>query len=321
MSHPLRASRLVAAALAALATPLVAQVTPTGPFVGTHQEGFEAVTSAAAPCAGFDVFGGVGTYCGLSGSAPLISSGWGFSCSIAPYAGLRFTASASAGIEYNFTTPISRFGGYFGTNSPSSGAQVNFYDAAGALIQSVPATIPNDCNWYWQGWDIAGSGGAARVEVIGNYSSGGFIDMDDMEIDTSPALSLVGTPDSVSLSSGGTQVLAMDVADALAGKSYMILGSATGTAPGIPYGGALVPLNLDSYLIFTVVSPNSPLLAGSAGLLNSLGQATANFIVPPLSDPSLAGLTLNHAGIVLDLVSGSFVIPEVTNAYGVLLTP
>jgi hypothetical protein len=321
MSHTSSSALLAVAALAALAFPSSAQVTPIGPFLGTDQEGFETQTSASGPCAGWDVFNGLGTYCGTTGSAPIITGGWGYYCSLAPYGGSSLTGSPGGSIEYNFPGLISRFGGYFATNSAFVDATVDFYDGAGALIQSVPIAVPNDCNWYWHGWDFTGTGGVSRIEVIGNHSSGGFIQMDDMEIDTSPALSLVGTPDSISLSSGGTQVLAMDVADAFAGKSYMILGSATGTTPGIPYGGAVVPLNLDGYLIFTVVSPNSPLLAGSAGLLNSLGQATANFIVPPLSDPSLAGLTLNHAGIVLDLVSGSFVIPEVTNAYGVLLTP
>ena len=52
-----------------------------------------------------------------------------------------------------------------------------------------------------------------------------------------------GTPDQVSVSAGGSQVLAIDMNDALAGKSYQVLGSVTGSEPGLSYAGEQVPLN------------------------------------------------------------------------------
>jgi hypothetical protein len=132
---------------------------------------------------------------------------------------------------------------------------------------------------------------------------------------------MTGTPDQVSVSAGGVQVLQMSVGAQHAGKSYQVLGSVSGTAPGITHTGVNVPLNPDAYLIFTLLNPNSPLLNGSGGVLNSLGQATAVFTLPAASDPSLAGLVVNHAGIVLDLAGGFVVVADATNAAPLTLVP
>jgi hypothetical protein len=136
-----------------------------------------------------------------------------------------------------------------------------------------------------------------------------------------PTLSLIGTPDQISVSAGGSQVLSMDVGAAFALSPYQILGSVSGSAPGFPYAGTVVPLNFDAYLVFTLLNPNTPLLQGSGGVLNSNGQATAVLTLPPASDPSLAGLTVNHAGIVLNLAGGFVVLDTVTNPAPVLLVP
>lgn len=132
---------------------------------------------------------------------------------------------------------------------------------------------------------------------------------------------LTGTPSSISMTTGGSQVLSMDVGAAFAGKTYQILGSLTGTAPGVTYTGVNVPLNFDPYLLFTLLNPNTPLLNGSAGSLNSLGQATAVLTIGPGSDPALAGLPLNHAGIVIDFAGPSLILTAATNAAPCTLTP
>jgi hypothetical protein len=132
---------------------------------------------------------------------------------------------------------------------------------------------------------------------------------------------LIGSPGQISLSAGGTQTLSLNLTAAQAGKSYLVLGSASGTAPGLVYAGTTVPLNLDGYLLFTLLNPNSPPLGNSGGLLDASGDATATFTLPPSTDPSLAGLTVHHAGFALDLVGGAFVLPEVTNAVPVTLVP
>jgi outer membrane protein assembly factor BamB len=167
-------------------------------------------------------------------------------------------------------------------------SQLYHYDAAGTLLGTIPIQ----------------SSAPAFIRAAGSGSGG-----------------ISGTPDQISVSAGGSQVLFVDMDDSLAGKSYQVLGSASGTQPGVTYTGVNVPLNYDAYLVFTLLNPNSPLLNGSGGILNSLGQATAIFTLPPASDPSLAGLVVNHAAIVLDVVGGFVVIVEATDAADLLLTP
>jgi hypothetical protein len=136
-----------------------------------------------------------------------------------------------------------------------------------------------------------------------------------------PVMTMLGVPDQLSVSAGGSQVLSMDVDDSHAGKSYQVLGTASGTTPGFPYTGQVIPLNPDGYTIFTLLNPNTPPLSGSGGILNSLGQATTVLTVPPGSDPALIGLTFHHAGVVIELLGGFFVVTDVTVAAPVTLLP
>ena len=109
---------------------------------------------------------------------------------------------------------------------------------------------------------------------------------------------------SLSLASGGTQPLALTGASAYAGKHYVVLGSLSGTSPGIPTGLVVLPLNLDAYLLWTIQNPNSPLLSNSLDIVNALGFALASFNLPAGSDPALAGATVHHAAAILDLDAG-----------------
>jgi hypothetical protein len=115
---------------------------------------------------------------------------------------------------------------------------------------------------------------------------------------------LQASPSRASLGLGGTQTFALNAGPGLQGQVFWLLGSLSGTAPGIPVGGGLVlPLNPDAYLVFGVLHSNLPPLDNSLGLLGPTGQASAAFGLPPGTDPSLAGLTLHHAYAVLDLGS------------------
>ncbi|HKX45347.1 MAG TPA: CHRD domain-containing protein, partial [Planctomycetota bacterium] len=88
----------------------------------------------------------------------------------------------------------------------------------------------------------------------------------------------------------------------LAGKLYWVLGSASGTAPGLVVDGLPLPLNIDSYLLFTISNPNSALLPGSLGFTNAVGEATGKWNVPPGAAAGLAGVVVNHAFVVFDPV-------------------
>jgi len=106
--------------------------------------------------------------------------------------------------------------------------------------------------------------------------------------------------DFVSFSSGGTQVLDLDAQDAAAGFGYFVLGSATGSAPGVPFGSVLLPLNPDAYTQLTVQLAGSGVFEDSVGFLDAAGRATASLHVPGGLPPTLIGLQLYHAYLTFD---------------------
>ncbi len=121
----------------------------------------------------------------------------------------------------------------------------------------------------------------------------------------------------ISVADGGVQNLFLDAGLANAGALYLLNGSATGTIPGIPFGGFTIPLNFDAYLVATLKFPNLPPLDDSLGLLDASGRATASFSADPGTlKPGLVGLELNHAFVVLSPLGA---LNFVSNAVSVLL--
>lgn len=132
---------------------------------------------------------------------------------------------------------------------------------------------------------------------------------------------LLETP-AISLSTGGALSFGMNPGPAFANQLYFLLGSLSGTSPGIGLpGGSLVPLNLDPYLSFTLSNPNTPPLANSFGFLNGAGQTinTPGFNLPPGLPPGLADQTVHHAFVVLDLFTGTPL--AVSNPYPIQFVP
>jgi hypothetical protein len=121
----------------------------------------------------------------------------------------------------------------------------------------------------------------------------------------------------LSLSAGGVQDLFL--AAPTGADVYLLLGSVTGTSPGITAGGFTLPLNEDAYLHRTLASPNLPPLSGSFGTLSGSGTANAAFTMPLGLAPGLVGLTVHHAFVTVDVVSGG--ISFVSNAAPLDLTP
>lgn len=99
----------------------------------------------------------------------------------------------------------------------------------------------------------------------------------------------------LSLAGGGTQKLSLAAGAANAGKSYLVLGSALGTSPGLGVDAVVLPLNLDAYTLFCLANVNSAVLSNTFGALDAAGKATATVNVPPASSPLMAGATLHHA--------------------------
>lgn len=127
--------------------------------------------------------------------------------------------------------------------------------------------------------------------------------------------------DSVSLGSGGAQNFSLDAGVDFAGKSYLLLGSTSGTAPGFPLDGSVLPLNVDDYLIYTLNNPNAPPLSGSLGFLDAAGQAQASLAVPPGLPAGLAGLVLHHAYVVIEATPSLLAVVHASQAVPLLFLP
>jgi hypothetical protein len=132
--------------------------------------------------------------------------------------------------------------------------------------------------------------------------------------------SLVGDVASLSLGSGGTQQLDLAFGPELAGDLYYVLGSTSGSSPGVAVGLHQLPLNVDDYLLLTVNQPNSSFLSQSLSVLDSDGRASCQFNLPSGLNPALAGLNVHHAALLFDLGGGTS-LRHVTPAAGLLLTP
>lgn len=132
---------------------------------------------------------------------------------------------------------------------------------------------------------------------------------------------LVGDKTELSVGAGGTQALTLSAGAARAGDMYLMLGSGAGTTPGYTVDGMNLPLNVDSYLLYTLANPNSPSLAQSFGLLDAQGSAQTSFILPAGFAPSLAGAVIHHAAVVLGLGGPSPTVDYTSNPMPVTLTP
>jgi FG-GAP repeat len=127
-------------------------------------------------------------------------------------------------------------------------------------------------------------------------------------------------PPSLSLSLGGQQLLSLNAGITGSDLRYWILGSASGTSPGIPLpAGWLLPLVEDAYLQFTLQTPNSPYLPESLGALSVIGQTQTVFTLPAGTDPALAGIAIHHAFVAFEPLTG--LLHAVSNAAPVLLVP
>lgn len=131
--------------------------------------------------------------------------------------------------------------------------------------------------------------------------------------------SLATNDASISLAAGGQQGLALNAGTSRASWFYRVLGSVTGTSPGIDFGGGIVlPLNVDAYFNLTVNKPFLGPFGSYIGLFDELGIAEASLMLPSGVDPDLAGITLFHAYLAAPIFGE---IEFASNASSVLLVP
>jgi len=135
-----------------------------------------------------------------------------------------------------------------------------------------------------------------RVRVVQDMNTYTYEDISDGDLTIMPSMS--ADTAAVSLSKGGTQTMTIDAGNTLGGAFYAVLGTASGTTPGLTYEGFPLALNPDGYFLQTIGLPNTAPLSMSAGTLDASGRVKLQFSLPPGLPPGLQGLVLHHAALV-----------------------
>jgi len=111
------------------------------------------------------------------------------------------------------------------------------------------------------------------------------------------------TPPQLSLSQGGAQDWVFSAGVQHAGSFVLVLGSALGTEGGLRLANGLtLPLAQDDYFQLTLTQPNSGPWGTSFAPLPAGGEYAGRFELPAGANPSLAGLVLHHAALLIDPV-------------------
>jgi len=116
-----------------------------------------------------------------------------------------------------------------------------------------------------------------------------------------PVPFLQSSPASVSLLRGGKVTFEIHAPKKHAKKLYILLGSMSGTTPGLKFGGLTLPLNVDAWFWYTAGNPNG-LIQSSLAFLAADGSGSASLTIPPLSPLSMSGIKMQHAYLVFSLI-------------------
>ena len=123
-----------------------------------------------------------------------------------------------------------------------------------------------------------------------------------------------------STSSDNTVDLDIVSGSARAGDIYLLLGSTSGTSPGLGIQGFTLPLNFDFLFAFTYATANTaPVLNQTLGLLDARGRGHGQVnILGGVIPPALIGTRVDFAGILFDQ---ALTPTGVTNAVTLTIVP
>ncbi len=176
----------IIAIFAATTAAASAELAPTALFTSTAVESFDALSSTNS------IFSDSVSVTAESGLL-IKAQSWTFSgfATTKPHSGTHFIGSTSGPVVYDFSEPIFAFGGFFSTNTNAPDATAEFFSATGDLLATIDMSIPTALSidsaispWTWNG--VASTEPFASVRISGNYSQGGFVMMDDIQISSTP---------------------------------------------------------------------------------------------------------------------------------------
>ncbi|MBL8898410.1 MAG: hypothetical protein JNM84_12310 [Planctomycetes bacterium] len=149
-------------------------------------------------------------------------------------------------------------------------------------------------------WDLAPLGESVQSYALEFDALGTSCSLSHVQLDTRSApRPLYADRERLSRVQGGLQHLLLDAGPSHAGQLYAVLGSASGTTPGLYLGPNLeLALAFDAYMIATLQLANSTYLLRTVGTLDAQGQGSASIAVPPAG--IFSDLELHHGFFVAD---------------------
>jgi hypothetical protein len=173
------------------------------------------------------------------------------------------------------------------------------------------STRPQDLSSYWHSPNlVCGKGYASHGDPkkglgCNRFTDAGYVCWCDtrdsyiFDYDTFFSFSgtLVGNKYKISAGSGGTCRFTLTAGPENAYRTFLVLGSVTGTKPGIPLPGghATLPLCYDVFTDFVLLYLNSPIFYNFYGKLNNSGSCTTAKLVLPSLDPVFVGVKMYYA--------------------------
>ncbi len=116
---------------------------------------------------------------------------------------------------------------------------------------------------------------------------------DSVRIISGAPLQLTANVHKIALETGGSHEFALAFGSAQANQSALLLGTFSGSTPGVAFGGLSIPINPDVYTKY-LLSALSPISLDTSGL------GSTSIVIPPNAAPSLAGSTLHYSALAFD---------------------
>ena len=148
--------------------------------------------------------------------------------------------------------------------------------------------------------------------IVGAWRDAGGVYPAFVRVLSGKKLSLTTKTNVLSVSTGGAYSFELDAGVANQLKTYLLLGSLTGTAPGVSLGKVTVPVNFDPYFVLNLTYPNT-LITNSLGVLEWYGKSTATLNLPKGLPASTIGTVLYHAFAAADLRNPPYEIDFASN--------
>jgi hypothetical protein len=212
--------------------------------------------------------------------------------------------------------------GATGVDTPGAdaGAAYYFEEVGGVFVETSKVQAYNTTAGDTFGFSVSLRDGAMAVgarNALGSAIESGLGHVFSVSAQGCPTLG--GSPFYIPLAEGGYHNLFLNPGAAHAGELYLVLGSASGTSPGIPTTGGTVPLNPDLYFTYMLSNPNQGVFSGTFGTIDPWGTALATINLPQGTNPGLAGMLLNHAFVTIDPVTAA--VEHVSNSTTLELVP